>query len=107
MPLILPPPAPRGPAPVGPRGDQGPPWVVTGASSGIGRGVAERAGQMGASVVLAARRAEALEDVARTIRHNWRPRPGRAHRCQRRWPGRGAGRGRPAPPRVESGFVDP
>jgi short-subunit dehydrogenase len=45
-------------------------WVVTGASSGIGRGVAERAGQMGANVVLAARRAEALEDVARTIRHN-------------------------------------
>jgi short-subunit dehydrogenase len=49
---------------------QGRTWVVTGASSGIGRGVAERAGQMGANVVLAARRAEALEDVARTIRHN-------------------------------------
>jgi len=45
-------------------------WVVTGASSGIGRGVAERAGQMGANVVLAARRADALEDVARTIRAN-------------------------------------
>jgi short-subunit dehydrogenase len=45
-------------------------WVVTGASSGIGRGVAERAGQMGANVVLAARRAEALEEVARTIRAN-------------------------------------
>ena len=43
-------------------------WVVTGASSGIGRGVAERAGALGANVVLAARRAEALEDVARTIR---------------------------------------
>src|SRR3954447_1627159 len=43
-------------------------WVVTGASSGIGRGVAERAGSMGARVVLAARRAEALEEVARTIR---------------------------------------
>jgi short-subunit dehydrogenase len=45
-------------------------WVVTGASSGIGRGVAERAGQMGANVVLAARRAEALEEVARSIRAN-------------------------------------
>jgi len=43
-------------------------WVVTGASSGIGRGVAERAGAMGANIVLAARRAEALEDVARVIR---------------------------------------
>ncbi|MBD0275886.1 MAG: SDR family NAD(P)-dependent oxidoreductase [Acetobacteraceae bacterium] len=43
-------------------------WVVTGASSGIGRGVAERAGSLGARVVLAARRAEALEEVARTIR---------------------------------------
>ncbi|WP_229682845.1 SDR family NAD(P)-dependent oxidoreductase [Siccirubricoccus deserti] len=45
-------------------------WVVTGASSGIGRGVAERAGSMGANVVLAARRIEALEDVARVIRAN-------------------------------------
>ncbi|SDE04638.1 SDR family NAD(P)-dependent oxidoreductase [Belnapia rosea] len=43
-------------------------WVVTGASSGIGRGVAERAGSLGARVVLAARRAEALEGVAATIR---------------------------------------
>ena len=43
-------------------------WVVTGASSGIGRGVAERAGSLGANVVLAARRAEALEDVATSIR---------------------------------------
>lgn len=43
-------------------------WVVTGASSGIGRGVAERAGALGANVVLAARRAEALEEVAGVIR---------------------------------------
>jgi NADP-dependent 3-hydroxy acid dehydrogenase YdfG len=43
-------------------------WVVTGASSGIGRGVAERAGSLGAHVVLAARRAEALEEVAGVIR---------------------------------------
>src|SRR3712207_9548723 len=50
-------------------------WVVTGASSGIGRGVAERAGSMGARVVLAARRAEALEEVARTIRASGREGP--------------------------------
>ena len=43
-------------------------WVVTGASSGIGKGVAERAGSLGANVVLAARRAEALEQVAASIR---------------------------------------
>ncbi len=43
-------------------------WVVTGASSGIGRGVAERAGSLGARVVLAARRPEALDELARTIR---------------------------------------
>jgi short-subunit dehydrogenase len=43
-------------------------WVITGASSGIGRGVAERAGSMGANVVLAARRAAALEEVAAVVR---------------------------------------
>ncbi len=43
-------------------------YVVTGASSGLGRGVAERLGGMGANVVLAARRADALEDVATRIR---------------------------------------
>jgi short-subunit dehydrogenase len=43
-------------------------WVVTGASSGIGRGVAERAGALGANLVLAARRAEALEEVAGVVR---------------------------------------
>lgn len=42
-------------------------WVITGASSGIGRGVAERAGSLGAHVVLAARRADALHEVARVI----------------------------------------
>jgi NAD(P)-dependent dehydrogenase (short-subunit alcohol dehydrogenase family) len=42
-------------------------WVITGASSGLGRGVAERAGSLGARVVLAARRAEALGEVARLI----------------------------------------
>ncbi|WP_372619686.1 SDR family NAD(P)-dependent oxidoreductase [Falsiroseomonas sp.] len=45
-------------------------WVVTGASSGIGRGVAERVGALGGNVVLAARRGEALEAVARLIRAN-------------------------------------
>lgn len=43
-------------------------YVVTGASSGFGRGVAERLGAMGANVVLAARRAPALEEVAAVVR---------------------------------------
>ncbi|WP_121114577.1 SDR family oxidoreductase [Croceibacterium ferulae] len=43
-------------------------FVVTGASSGFGRGVAERLGRGGANVVLAARRAEVLEEVAAEVR---------------------------------------
>jgi short-subunit dehydrogenase len=43
-------------------------YVVTGASSGFGRGVAERLGAGGANVVLAARRANVLEEVATGIR---------------------------------------
>ncbi|MBY0336399.1 MAG: SDR family NAD(P)-dependent oxidoreductase [Acetobacteraceae bacterium] len=46
---------------------QGRSWVITGASSGIGRAVAERAGQLGGNVVLAARRPDALAEVARRI----------------------------------------
>ena len=42
-------------------------YVVTGASSGLGRGVAERLGAMRANVVLAARRGDVLEDVAARI----------------------------------------
>ena len=42
-------------------------YVVTGASSGLGRGVAERLGAMRANVVLAARRGNVLEDVAARI----------------------------------------
>jgi len=42
-------------------------YVVTGASSGLGRGVAERLGEMRANVVLTARRAEVLEEVAARI----------------------------------------
>jgi len=42
-------------------------YVVTGASSGLGRGVAERLGGLRANVVLAARRADALEQVASRI----------------------------------------
>lgn len=43
-------------------------YVVTGASSGFGRGAAVRAGSLGANVVLAARRAELLDEVAAEIR---------------------------------------
>ena len=45
-------------------------FVVTGASSGFGRGVAERLGRGGANVVLAARRADVLEEVATAVRSN-------------------------------------
>ncbi|MFT8245104.1 SDR family NAD(P)-dependent oxidoreductase [Roseomonas sp. BN140053] len=43
-------------------------FVVTGASSGLGRGVAVRLGSYGAKVVLAARRAAVLEEVAGDVR---------------------------------------
>ena len=43
-------------------------YVITGASSGFGRGAAVRAGSLGANVVLAARRAALLEEVAAEIR---------------------------------------
>jgi short-subunit dehydrogenase len=43
-------------------------YVVTGASSGFGRGVAELLGRQHANVVLAARRTELLEEVAAQIR---------------------------------------
>jgi short-subunit dehydrogenase len=43
-------------------------FVITGASSGVGRGVAEKLGAYGAHVVLAARRTEVLEEVAAQVR---------------------------------------
>lgn len=43
-------------------------YVVTGASSGFGRGVAELLGRERANVVLAARRAELLEEIAGQVR---------------------------------------
>ncbi|MFD2066302.1 SDR family NAD(P)-dependent oxidoreductase [Pontibacter silvestris] len=42
--------------------------VIVGASSGFGRGVAEKMGAYGANVVIAARRTELLEEVASNIR---------------------------------------
>lgn len=44
--------------------------IVTGASSGIGQGIAEHLGTNGSNVVLAARRADQLETVAERIRSN-------------------------------------
>src|SRR5689334_3344883 len=52
----------------GQRKTSGRTFVVTGASSGFGRGVAEQLGKYGANVVLAARRKEVLEEVAAIIR---------------------------------------
>jgi 3-oxoacyl-[acyl-carrier protein] reductase len=43
--------------------------VVTGASAGIGRAIARRLASLGAGVVLAARRGERLDDVAKEIRN--------------------------------------
>ena len=42
-------------------------YVVTGASSGIGRGMAQKLGSLGANVVLAARRTSLLEEAAAQI----------------------------------------
>ncbi|RPD49727.1 SDR family NAD(P)-dependent oxidoreductase [Hymenobacter sediminis] len=47
---------------------QGKTYVIIGASSGFGRGMAEQLGAMKANVVLAARRTEVLEEVAGKIR---------------------------------------
>ncbi|MER7795880.1 SDR family NAD(P)-dependent oxidoreductase [Microbacterium sp. NPDC096154] len=41
--------------------------VITGASSGFGRGAAQRLGQLGANVVIAARRADALNELGAEI----------------------------------------
>lgn len=43
-------------------------YLILGASSGIGRGVAEKLGEYKANVVLAARRGELLEEVAQVVR---------------------------------------
>jgi len=43
-------------------------YVIIGASSGFGKGIAEKVGSYGANVVLAARRTELLEEIAANIR---------------------------------------
>lgn len=43
-------------------------YVVTGASSGLGRGVALRLASYGANIVLAARRTAVLDEVAQRVR---------------------------------------
>jgi short-subunit dehydrogenase len=45
-------------------------YVIIGASSGFGKGVAEKVGELGANVVLAARRTNLLEEIANNIRKN-------------------------------------
>ncbi|MDW8848577.1 SDR family NAD(P)-dependent oxidoreductase [Flavobacterium sp. MMLR14_040] len=45
-------------------------YVIVGASSGFGRGVAQEVGKYKANVVLAARRTDLLEEIADTIRAN-------------------------------------
>ena len=52
----------------GQRKVQGKTYVIIGASSGFGRGMAEQLGSFKANVVLAARRADVLEEVATNIR---------------------------------------
>lgn len=45
-------------------------FVIVGASSGFGRGVAEELGRYNANVLIAARRSELLEEVAQNIRNS-------------------------------------
>ncbi|HEX8548830.1 MAG TPA: SDR family NAD(P)-dependent oxidoreductase, partial [Cytophagaceae bacterium] len=52
----------------GQRKTAGKTFVIVGASSGFGRGVAEKLGEYKANVVLAARRTELLEEVASIVR---------------------------------------
>ncbi|MFT2007888.1 SDR family NAD(P)-dependent oxidoreductase [Pontibacter sp. 13R65] len=52
----------------GQRKVKGKTFVILGASSGFGRGVAEQLGAYGANVVLAARRTDLLEEVASQVR---------------------------------------
>jgi NADP-dependent 3-hydroxy acid dehydrogenase YdfG len=55
--------------------------AITGASAGIGRASAERLARDGASVVVSARRADRLDEVARAIAESWRPGVGRSGGC--------------------------
>ncbi|MBM4010841.1 MAG: SDR family NAD(P)-dependent oxidoreductase [Planctomycetes bacterium] len=52
--------------PSGPRRITGRRWIVTGASSGVGRAVARELARRGGRILATARRAERLEELART-----------------------------------------
>lgn len=49
--------------------------VITGASSGLGEAAAKHLSQLGATVVLGARRADRIEKLAKDIRGNGRKAP--------------------------------
>src|SRR6516225_5261778 len=53
--------------------------VITGASSGFGKGAARRFAARGASLVLAARRDDLLQELAADCRADGRSRPSRAY----------------------------
>ena len=56
--------------------------IITGSSRGIGRAIAERLAEHGASVVISSRKAEACAEAARRHQSRARPRGGEADRSQ-------------------------